>query len=326
MNRKPLIIILGEPFSTFNEILFKFYKSKLILSYKRPIVCIGSIDLLQKQMLKLKYNFKINEIVINDIKVSKLKNDFINIIDVKLKFKKIFDQISFKSNKYIKKCFDIGLYLLKKKLAYAMVNGPISKKHFLKKKYLGITEYLSKKTKVKKDGVMLIYNSNLSVSPVTTHVPINDVCKKLNSEKIINNVLEIDHFFKNTLKKKPFFAILGLNPHCETIKQYSEEESIIKPAIKKLLKKRINITGPFSADTFFSKNNIDKFDVVIGMYHDQVLTPIKTIYNFNAINITLGLPFIRVSPDHGTNNKMIGKNKSNPDSLFSIIKFFIKIK
>ena len=189
-------------------------------------------------MLKLKYNFKINEIVINDIKVSKLKNDFINIIDVKLKFKKIFDQISFKSNRYIKKCFDIGLDLLKKKLAYAMVNGPISKKHFLKKKYLGITEYLSKKTKVKKDGVMLIYNSNLSVSPVTTHVPINDVCKKLNSEKIINNVLEIDHFFKNTLKKKPFFAILGLNPHCETIKQYSEEESVIKPAIKNLLKKK----------------------------------------------------------------------------------------
>ena len=69
------------------------------------------------------------------------------------------------------------------------------------------------------------------------------------------------------------------------------------------------------------KNNIKKFDVIIGMYHDQVLTPIKTIYNFDAINITLGLPFIRISPDHGTNHNMIGKNKSNPQSLISAIKF-----
>ena len=84
-------------------------------------------------------------------------------------------------------------------------------------------------------------------------------------------------------------------------------------------------SGPYSADTFFSYKNISKFDVVIGMYHDQVLTPIKTIFKFNAINITLGLPFIRVSPDHGPNNEMIGKNISDPQSLISAINFLKKL-
>jgi len=86
-------------------------------------------------------------------------------------------------------------------------------------------------------------------------------------------------------------------------------------------KNKIKINGPFSADTFFSKKNIKKFDVVIGMYHDQVLTPMKTLFNFDAINLTLGLPFLRVSPDHGPNESMIGKNKSDVLSLLRCIEF-----
>ena len=89
-------------------------------------------------------------------------------------------------------------------------------------------------------------------------------------------------------------------------------------------KNKIKIFGPFAADTIFMENNINNFDVVIGMYHDQVLTPIKAIYNFKAINITLGLPFIRISPDHGPNEKMMGKNLSNPLSLIQAIKFLDK--
>ena len=105
-----------------------------------------------------------------------------------------------------------------------------------------------------------------------------------------------------------------------------KKKKIIIPSIKKLLKKRINVKGPFSADTFFLKKNIDKFDVVIGMYHDQVLTPLKTIYGFDAINITLGLPFLRITPDHGPNISMLGKNKSNPESLINTLEFVKKIK
>ena len=325
MNNKPLIIVLGEPYSTFSEIVFKLFKSKLINNYNRPIVLIGSIKLLQKQMSKLKYRFNINKIDLSRVDKEKLNNKCINIINVEFNFKKVFDKISSKSNNYIKNSFDIALSLLRNKKAYAMINGPISKKHFLKKKYLGITEYLSKKSKVKKNGVMLIYNPDFSVCPVTTHLPINSVSKKITSKEIIRSIWEINNFFKSHLKKKPIFAVLGLNPHCETINKFSEEEKIIKPAIKNLLKNKISVKGPFPADTFFSKKNMTEFDVVIGMYHDQVLTPMKTLYNFDAINVTLGLPFMRVSPDHGTNNKMIGKNDSNPRSLFSSIDFFKRI-
>ena len=88
-----------------------------------------------------------------------------------------------------------------------------------------------------------------------------------------------------------------------------------------LRKKKYNVNGPFAADTIFLKNNRKKYDVIIGMYHDQVLTPIKTLYEYNAINITLGLPFIRVSPDHGPNERMLGKNLSNPLSLLESITF-----
>ena len=98
---------------------------------------------------------------------------------------------------------------------------------------MGITEYLSLKTKVKNNGTMLIYNSNFSVCPITTHLPINSVSKSLNSKKIINSVLEINKFYINYLNKKPLIAVLGLNPHCESINKISEENKIIIPSIKK---------------------------------------------------------------------------------------------
>ena len=98
------------------------------------------------------------------------------------------------------------------------------------------------------------------------------------------------------------------------------KKNIIIPAINYLKSKKFKVSA-FSADTIFLKDNYKKFDVIIGMYHDQVLAPIKSIFGFNAINITLGLPFIRISPDHGPNVKMFGKNISNPDSLREAIKF-----
>ncbi len=325
MKNKPLLILLGEPNSIFSEILFKIYKKKIGRKLNRPIVIIGSEKLLKAQMETLRYSIKIKKINLFDLKNSNLNKNYINIINIDYKFKKAFDKITNNSKKYINNCFKIALELLKKKSAYALINGPISKTHFLEKKYLGITEYLASKTKVKKKPTMLIYNSNFSVCPITTHLPINHVSKNLSKNKIVNDVMNINTFYKKKLKKKPKFAILGLNPHCESIEKLSEEEKIIRPAIKFLLKNKVNINGPFSADTFFSKRNLSNYDIAIGMYHDQVLTPMKTIFNFDAINLTLGLPFLRVSPDHGTNNEMVGKNKSNDLSLISSINFFKKI-
>ena len=326
MKNSPLLISLGEPNSIFSEILFKTYKKKIVQKFSRPIIVIGSEKLLQSQMRYLNYSIKIKKINSINIKNSNINNKYMNIINVDYNFKKIFNNISKNSNKYINNCFKIALKLLSEKSAFALINGPISKRHFLEKKYLGITEYLSNKVKIKKKPTMLIYNSYFSVCPITTHLPINLVTKNLTKNKIINDVLNINFFFKNKFNKKPKFAILGLNPHCESVERFSEEEKIIKPAVKILLKRNVNIKGPFSADTFFSKKNLLSYDVAVGMYHDQVLTPMKTIFNFDAINLTLGLPFLRVSPDHGTNSQMVGKNISDAQSLISSINFFKKIK
>ena len=144
---------------------------------------------------------------------------------------------------------------------------------------------------------------------------------KSNFFEIFNKVKLIDNFWKKKFNKNIKIGVTGLNPHCESIDDFNEDKKIIMPTIKKLKKLKYNIEGPFAADTIFLKNNRKKFDLIIGMYHDQVLAPIKTLFEYDAINITIGLPFIRVSPDHGPNEAMLGKNKSNYLSLFNSIKF-----
>ena len=159
-----------------------------------------------------------------------------------------------------------------------------------------MTEYFAQKTNSKGKEVMLIFNKDLAVCPLTTHLPLKKIFKKITKDKIFKHIYTINKFYKYYFKKKVKIGMTGLNPHCETTDNFSEEEKIIKPAIKLLKKRGINANGPFSADTFFFSKNIKKYNLVIGMYHDQVLTPIKTLYKFDAINITLGLPFIRISP------------------------------
>ena len=204
------------------------------------------------------------------------------------------------------------------------INGPVSKKHFLQGKTLGITEYLEKKTKTTNNVAMLIFNKNLSVSPLTTHLPLKNVHKKISKQKIYTQVKLINNFYKKKFNKLPRIAITGLNPHCESNFQNSEEDRIIIPAIKKLRLKNTKINGPFPADTIFTKSLLKNYDVIIGMYHDQVLSPMKALFNFDAINITLGLPFTRISPDHGPNYSMLGKNLSDPKSLVQALKFLDK--
>ena len=318
MSCKPIIIVAGEPNSVFLEIFFKSLKFK---KYKSPLIIVCSKKLLQEQMKKLKFSYKINIVDKNFAKLDTLNNKQINLIDVNYNFKRCFEKISNKSNDYIKNCFDIALEILKRDKLTKFINGPISKKYFLKGKTLGITEYLAKKTNKDHEVAMLIHNKNLSVSPLTTHLALKDVPRKISKKKLQIHVKLINDFYKTNFNKKPKIAITGLNPHCESNFNNSEEDKIIIPAIKILKQRKFNVDGPYPADTIFIKDYIKKYDVIIGMYHDQVLTPMKTLFNFDAINITLGLPFIRVSPDHGPNTSMLGKNKSNPQSLIEALKF-----
>jgi len=313
---KPIIIVAGEPNSIFFELFFKVIKKKI----KSPIILIASKELLVKQakIFKKKISFNIT----NEFEIIKKKNKLkkINLIDVNFKQSLAFSKITPKSNYYIANCFNIAINLLKNNVSNKFINGPVSKKNFLKRKFNGITEYLAHKTNTK-NFAMIIYNKNLSVCPLTTHLPIKYVSKKINKPEMINKVKLINKFWKEKFNKKVKIGVTGLNPHCESIDNFNEDKNIILPAIKKLKKLKYNIEGPLAADTIFLKNNRKKFDLIIGMYHDQVLTPIKTLFEYDAINITIGLPFIRVSPDHGPNESMLGKNKSNYLSLLNSIKF-----
>ena len=316
MSYKPILIIAGQPKSIFLEIFFKSIKNK---KFKSPLILICSKKLLLQNMKRFKFKKKIKVLNSENFKHTYLNNKYINLVDVEYNPNKNSREI----NKYIKKTFEVAFKIIKQNITHKLINGPISKKEFLNKKYLGITEYIAKKFSIKKYA-MLIYNKKLSVSPVTTHLPIKLVSKKISKNLILEKIVLIENFFKDNFKKKPKIGVVGLNPHCESISKFNEDDKIIKPVIKYLKTMKYNISGPVSADTVFLKKNRDKYDVIVGMYHDQVLAPLKTIYEYNAINITLGLPFIRISPDHGPNELMMGLNKSNPLSLIKAISFLDK--
>ena len=317
MSYKPILLVAGEPNSIFLEIFFKAIQFK---NFKSPLVLIASEETLINQMKKVKFKKKIYKIDYKNLSKLRLNNKQINLIDIKYNFSKDFQKISMKSNIYIKDSFEIAFKIIRNGITTKFINGPISKKNFLKKNFFGITEYLASKFDIKKNA-MLIFNKNLSVCPVTTHLPLKNVTKGITIKTINDKVVLIDNFYKKKFYLKPKIAVLGLNPHCESTDKFNEDEKIIKPAIKKLAKLGYDVTGPYPADTIFLKNNRKNFNVILGMYHDQVLTPIKTLFEYDAINITLGLPFIRISPDHGPNEKMLGKNLSNPLSLIRAISF-----
>ena len=317
---KYILIVAGEPNSIFLEIFFKSLKK---IKAKKPLILIASHKLVKKQMLILNFNKKIRVLDYKNISKLKIDNKKINLINVNYNTAKAFEKISSKSNSYIQNCYKIAFQLIKSNNLKRLITGPISKKYFLKKKHLGITEYISKKLNIK-ENAMLIYNKNLSVCPLTTHLPLKFVTKKISKKLIFEKIKLINDFYLNNFKFKPKIGILGINPHCESIDKFNEDEKILIPSIKKLKKLNYKITGPLSADTAFMKKNVKNFDVILGMYHDQVLTPMKTLFEYDAINITLGLPFLRISPDHGPNEKMIGKNISNPLSLIKAISFLDK--
>ncbi len=312
MKIKPIIIVTGEPKSVFFEI---FFKSQKLYKSKSPLVLISSKKILKSQMKKFKFKKRLNLIDYKNLEKFRLNNNVINLIDIDLDIKK--------THIFLKKCFDIAFKIINSNLTDKFINGPINKSKFLNKKYLGMTEYISKKFKIKKNA-MLIYNKNLSVCPITTHLPLKLVSKKISQKLIKEKVMLINNFYKKNMGFVPKIGVAGLNPHCESILKLNEDIKIVSPAIKNLRKKGFQIYGPFPTDTLFLKQNRIKYDVILGMYHDQVLTPLKTLKEYDAINITLGLPFYRISPDHGPNEKMFNKNLSTPISLIKAIQFLDK--
>ena len=316
---KKIILIGGDPNSINSEIILKSWR-KISNTLKKKIYLVSNYNLIKDQSKKLKFS----------IKVCKVKNledknnsDSLKIIDINLKYLRPFNVPIKEASKFVKKSLIIGHHLALNKNVLGLINCPIDKT-LLRRNNMGVTEFLASKCNIKNNSeVMLIWNKKFSVSPITTHIDLKDVSKNLKSKIILNKINTINDSFKRIFKKRPKIGILGLNPHNAEMKKNSEEKKLIVPSVLKLKKKGIKIKGPLVSDTLFI-NDFKSYDVIVGMYHDQVLTPFKTIFKFDAINITLGLNYLRVSPDHGVAKDLILKNKANPKSLIECIKFINK--
>ena len=317
---KKIIIVSGDPNSINSEIIFKSWK-KIRNAYKKKIYFISNINLLKKQFKRLNYRIKLKEVKnIDDDKTTALK-----IINIDLKFKDPFKISNRATSNFITESLNKAHIFGLRKDVKGIINCAISKS-FLKKNKIGVTEYLASKCNLKKNTeVMMIYNDKLSVCPLTTHIDIKDVSNNINSELIIKKIKSINSWLKRRLKRKPKIGVIGLNPHNAEFRKTSEEKKIILPSILKLKKSRIKVDGPLVSDTIFI-NEYKNYDVIVGMYHDQVLSPFKTIYKFDAINITIGLKYLRVSPDHGIAKNLIGKNKANITSFLKSVEFVEKFK
>ena len=320
--KKKFAIIAGEPNSVNSEIIAKSWK-KININIKKKIFIIGNYYLIKKQFSTLKIRIPINKIN----KVEDLVNTHaLQILNVPIKFKNPFKVEKKINSKYLKNCLILGHNLSINKKILGFINCPIDKKKTFKSANTGVTEFLAKKSKLNNTEVMMIYNNKLSVVPITTHINLKNVHKKITVELIKKKIITLHKFYLDKLKKKPVIAVLGLNPHNAEYKKDSEEMRTIIPSIKYLKQKKYRVLGPFSADTIFLNKKKYNYDVIVGMYHDQVLAPYKALFKYDAINITLGLKYLRVSPDHGVATDIIKKNKANPTSLISCIKFFSKFK
>jgi len=312
-----IIIVAGDPNSINSEIIYKSWK-KINNKIKKRLYLIANYNLICKQYRKL--NYKINIMKIDNIEDNIISTN-LKIIDIPINFKNPF-KVSFKvSSKYVLKSLNLAHSLAKNKRVKAIINCPIDKNLIKISKKIGVTEFLASKCKINDSSeVMLIHNKKFSVVPLTTHLDIKNISKNISSDLIIKKLMTLNRGFKKIFKIKPKIGVLGLNPHNGELSKKSEEVREIMPAISKLKKAGLNVYGPLVADTTFV-NNYKKYNVIAGMYHDQVLTPFKTLFHFNAINITLGLNYLRVSPDHGPAIDLIGKNKANYLSLLQCIKF-----
>jgi 4-hydroxythreonine-4-phosphate dehydrogenase len=316
MNNK-IILIAGDPNSINSEIIFKVWK-KLDNRTKKNIYLIGNFNLFSKQFKIL--NYKIKMIKVADIMNKNETND-LKIIDIPINFKNPFKVNLKEASNYVLKSLNLAHSFIENKHARAIINCPINKKLIQTSKKIGVTEFFASKCKIKDSSeVMFIHNKKFSVVPLTTHLDIKNVSKNISSNIINKKLTTLNNEFKKIFKFKPKIGILGLNPHNSELKKNSEEVKTIIPSILILRRKGLKIEGPLVADTLFI-NNYKNYDVVVGMYHDQVLAPFKTLFNFDAINITLGLNYLRVSPDHGPGLDLIGKNKANFYSLYQCVKF-----
>lgn len=218
-------------------------------------------------------------------------------------------------------------------LAAAVVTNPVAKSVLYKAGFTepGHTEYLAKLASARTGEavlpVMMLWSEQLAVVPVTIHIPLKDVPRQLTSDLIFETGRVVARDLAGRFGvARPRLAIAGLNPHAgEDGALGREDDAIVRPAIERLVASGINARGPLPADTMFHEAARRSYDAALCMYHDQALIPIKTLAFDHAVNVTLGLPFVRTSPDHGTAFDIAGTGKADPSSLIAALKLAARL-
>ena len=330
MNRtdKVILITAGDPASISTEITLKAIETKKINENIKAVV-ITDPDLVKEYQYKFKNNIDIHKLE-DKINFSDYKDNCLNIIPIKLSNKVKFGKPSVNHFPFIKSSIVTSVNICMNSVASGVVTNPINK-YMMKKcgfNFEGHTEYLATLSKIKKNPVMMFVTNELKTLPLTIHVPLAMVPKLITKELIRNKIkVAVKDLIKFFDIKNPKIAVTGLNPHAgENGNLGYEEINIIKPALDELNKEiNISLVGPVPADTAFCSSKRSQYDLIVCMYHDQALIPIKTLDFFNGVNVTLGLDFIRTSPDHGTAFDIAGKNLANPESLVSAINLAYKM-
>ena len=324
---KKIIYSPGEPSGIGPDLIIQLSCSTFWNQINIPIACIADPELLIDRANTLGKKIKIKEIS-NPEELKKNKRNEIQVIKIAKCPNTKYGKLHRSNAKYVLDNLNYGIDTALTNKKVGLVTGPISKENIISidKKFSGHTEHIQKLTK-SKDVLMLLGSEKLKVALATTHIPLKAVPKKITKSLIINKAIILDDELKNKFKiKNPQITLLGLNPHAgEGGKIGSEEKEILLPAVKELKKKKINISYPKSADTAFTKKSLKETDAFLGMYHDQVLPVLKALSFGSAVNVTLGIPIVRTSVDHGVALDMAGSGKSDTASLKEAIKIAKKI-
>ncbi|MFA5103640.1 MAG: 4-hydroxythreonine-4-phosphate dehydrogenase PdxA [Candidatus Margulisiibacteriota bacterium] len=322
-DRRPIVAVtMGDPAGIGPEVIIKALSLAELSRLSRPVV-IGDARVMKNAM---KYS-KTSPVVLKEIKrldEGDFRTGIINILDMdnvdvpKLKIGKVSVEAGRAAVKYIERAIDLAM----DKKVDAIATAPINKEAINKAgfRFDGHTELLAKRTGAKNSAMMFLSDS-IRVMLVTTHIPLSQVAKEIDKKKVLNIIKLADKELTELLGKRPRIGVAGLNPHAGESGIFgAEEEKIISPAVEEAKKLGINVKGPISADAIFYLANLNMFDIVVAMYHDQGLIPIKLLSFNKSVNVTVGLPIIRTSVDHGTGFDIAGKGWANPSSMIQAIK------
>lgn len=317
-----IVVTLGEPAGIGPDLGVLLAQKKL----SKDIIFIADSLLIYQSADKL--NKKVDLNVMQNISSKTYSNkNLMNLLPVKLNVKNNPGIMNYKNSEYVINSIKLAANLCLEKKASAMVTGPISKSILNKAgfKISGHTEFLA--DICKKKSLMLLMNKKIKVALHTTHLPIQSVTKEITKVKLKKTISLLNEEMKMKFAiSKPKILVTGLNPHAgEDGLLGLQDSKIIAPVIRDFQEKNVCVDGPVAADTAFLRKNIAKYDVILTMYHDQGLPVIKFDNFKTTVNVTLGLPIVRVSVDHGTALDLVGTGKIDTSSFEEAIKVAKKL-